>query len=202
MPFDISSVSQAALALGMLLVGFMNCFFGFNLIRMALGLWGVAAGVFVGLYLLPPDAATPTAILIVAVIGGLAGGVAFVMLYLAGAFGIGLAVGYVLALIVMNGLGMSPNLILGGIVAIIFGVVALIMNRLFLVLATAVSGASGMALGITMIFTEDYSLVNLQGGEVLVNVDRAMPAIFWVSWVVLALVGFFVQYRATAKDRD
>lgn len=200
MPIELQTIPFALIALIVMGIGFLNCFFGFRVIRSAFALWGVAAGIYIGLTLMPAGDTTLTTLLIVAVIGGIIGGVIFVILYLIGAVAIGVALGFTLSLVVMRFLGMEPNLIINVIFAMLFGFMALFLNRMFIIISTAFAGASAIVLAGAALFYDQASLLNMESGNAVLEEAQALPPFLWILWILLGLIGMFVQFRMTDDD--
>lgn len=200
MPFDLQSIPFIGIALLVFGIGFLNCFFGFRVIRSAFALWGIVAGIYVGMILIPSADSEITTLLAAAVFGGVVGGVIFVALYLLGAIAIGAALGFTFSLIAMGFMGMETNLFISVIFAIVFAILSLFLNRLFIIGATAFSGASAMALAGAAIFYDQASLLNVNAREEMLDGARALPPIIWIAWILLGFIGTLVQYRMTNDD--
>lgn len=202
MQLDLQAIPFVMLALIVFGIGFLNCFFGFRVIRVALALWGVAAGIYIGLTLVPSGDPELTTLLIAAVIGGVIGGVIFVILYMLGAVAIGIALGYTLSLVFMRFLGIEANLLINVIFALLFGFMAIFLNRMFIIISTSFAGASAMVLAGAAIFYDQASLLDIESGSAVLEEAEALPPFLWLLWILLGLIGMFVQFRTTDKDRD
>ncbi|MCB9456603.1 MAG: DUF4203 domain-containing protein [Anaerolineaceae bacterium] len=178
-------------ALGALLaagIGLLSCFFGFRLFRIILALLGFLLGFSLGLTLSGGDQQV-TAI-IVGIILGIVGAVIFYALYFIGVALSGAVLGAFLAVTLMSALSIDVNAL--GVVLVVVGiilgaVVALAINKLMIILSTALSGAGGVIYGAAYF---------LPGVFLTIGANSVSPTLVGgVAWLILAVAGIVYQYR-------
>ncbi len=201
-----SNDSLLITALAMIVIGAVACLAGYRVIRVLLSLQGFVAGVILGLTLansLPLATDQQTIVrLVLALVGGLIGAALAWLVFLVAVFVSGAAFGVLIASAVATNSGDSTRLVLVVALALLGGVIALIFQRLFIILSTSFGGALVMVSGA-------YRLLNRQAGnlDLLLNPGlllrpyaiQSLGASFLLLLllsVVLGIIGFSVQYRA------
>ena len=176
------------------LFGILNCFFGYRWFRVLLAIWGFFLGGALGMSLVAQGA--PLVILIVGFISAILGAIAITLLFRVAVFLVGAVLGYSLTLALLTTLGVSGNVLLWALLgAAIFGAVALLLNRYFVVIITAFSGASTILTGVTLILTGEQVIEAFRQREALQAAVDNPPALVGVIWLLLALAGIIIQYR-------
>jgi len=180
-------------ALGAILLGVVQCLFGYRIFRVIIGIIGFILGGLLAGYLVYNLTDSQLFGVIAGVVGGLIGlglmaGLYSVGVFLIGAYFGGVAVSALFAL----GGGSAPGWLVV-VLAIIAGVLAVLFQKLMIVLATSFVGAWWAVSGLAAI-----------AGVIEMQSLRAMPlglenaGTGWlIGWFVLGLVGVIVQYRAT-----
>ncbi len=198
---DLGTGGTVLVALLTIAFGLLNCFFGYRIFRILLVLWGLVLGAYTG----GTVAGNLTDgqllwIVIGGVLGAAIGAALMSLLYYVGVFIVGAAGGVVLA----NAIGLTvgidmPDLVVI-IVAVVVGIIALIMQRVVLILATAFTGAWFVVSGVLTLFTgtridpaQLYSDA-AQAGEAVAGVP---PLVLLALWFVLALAGAVTQFAMT-----
>jgi hypothetical protein len=189
--------------IGLLWIGFglLNCFFGYRIFRVLLGIYGFLLGAVVGVIVAGNVAAGQTLWMIVgAIVGGIVGAVLMVFLYFVGVFVVGALAGAILANAIGVMVGVNVPTVVVVIVAIAVGVVALIAQRVVIILATAFSGSWAAVAGGALLFT-GHSLPGLGVLTRLSTWEQAdLPMlILLIAWLVLGIAGALVQFRTTAE---
>lgn len=178
-------------ALGALLavgLGLLSCFFGFRLFRVILALLGFLLGFSLGLALFGGDQQV-TAI-IVGIILGIVGAAIFYALYFIGVALSGAVLGAFLAVTLMSALNIDINAL--GVVLVVVGiilgtVIALAINKLMIILSTALSGAGGVIYGAAYF---------LPGLFLTIRQNSVSPTLVGgIAWLMLAIAGIVYQYR-------
>jgi hypothetical protein len=191
------SVPVAALAV---VLGLVNCFFGYRIFRILLGVYGFLLGAAVGFVLAGVlfEGQGWWVSAVGALAGGLLGAALMAALYYVGVFVVGAVTGAMLAGAVGAALGVALPGIVTIVVAIVVGIAAIFFQRVVIVLATSLAGAWMAVIG-------GYALMAGQPFE-LGDLTR-LPAPWQRSllplaiWLVLAIAGAVVQFRTT-KGRD
>ena len=78
--------------------------------------------------------------------------------------------------------------------ALIFGLLALLANRAFIVVLTAFSGASALITGISLLLDSDR-FTRMFSTRQLDPAFAQAPVLVGVIWLGLAILGIVVQYR-------
>jgi len=197
--FNLSSSAATLVALLSIAFGLLNCFFGYRLFKFMLGVYGFLLGALVGALVAGGVAGGQAWVLIVgAVIGGIVGAALMVLLYLVGVFVVGAVAGMLLANAVGAVLGIDMPTLVVIILAVVVGIVALILQRVVLVLATAFSGAWAVVGGGAALFSGQAVSLNLFSPSGSWLGEGAWLLIVLAAWLLLGIVGAFVQFRTTA----
>jgi hypothetical protein len=180
-------MSNVLVAVIAILLGVVACFYGYPLVRILFALVGLVVGYQIGIQLV----ATDQWILAVA-IGVIVGLVCALLAYPLWSIGVtisGMLLGYALFTnfgTLLN-LGSTGVIIVGIIGAVIMGLLFFIAKDPMIMLATALSGASYMIYGLSLLIPE------------LASPNASL--ILTVAALALGIFGFLVQYR-TFRGRN
>lgn len=187
-----------------MVAGLVSCFLGYRVFRLVLCVVGLVVGGVAGW--VGCEAAFPGARLAVlagAIVAALAGlGIAFLAYYV-GVFLFGAAAATALALIVKVHYAPHSNQLILLAPAAVGGVLALLLRRPLLIIATALGGAWHLTVGAFALLGRGTDLANPQLARVaLENAEtfREMLHREWPMlpvWGVLTLLGAAVQFRTT-----
>ncbi len=203
-PANLASISGEAAVLTALIsiaFGLLNCFFGYRIFRIMLGVYGFFVGAVLGFAFVGTVAAGQTLwLLLGAVVGGLLGAALMVVFYFVGVFLISALAGAVLTDTVGLAFGVDLPLLVIIIVAIVAGIAALFFQRYAIIVATALSGSWAVVGGaFSLISGQELRLrqVFAQAAE-----QRAGLALWIVLllWLALTIAGALVQLRTTTKE--
>src|SRR5262245_21758599 len=170
--------------------GILICFWGYRMLKLTLGIMGGIVGASGGWALGWSLAPGNTVIaLVCAVVGALVGaGVFFVGIVLLRA-----SAGTALAAALFNGLGQQPQPLVVLILAVVFGVIAILVQKFMIVISTAFTGSYLLVAGALQLMT---------GGTVPLWVDPFQPRPSGVLgpgalivWIVIGVAGAAVQFR-------
>jgi len=216
----LTSGIAATVVLGVLVVvGAGMCFFGYPLLRVALGLGGFVLGGAIAAYLAwrftaPPGvvesvasypevaeevlaALDRTAVLVWAVCGGIAGAVLCVLLERVGVFALGGMLGLLLANTTMSSFSLDAYLVAVALLVLIGGVLALLLRRTVLILSTAFNGAAALMFGV-------YALIKELGPSQAIGALRAFGQDTYVliaCTIILGTIGSFIQFLLFSDRR-
>ncbi|MBN1660551.1 MAG: DUF4203 domain-containing protein [Anaerolineae bacterium] len=201
----MSDLTTGGLLVALILIAFglLNCLAGYRIFRLLLGLYGLILGVIVGATIAGNVTDGETVWVIVgAIAGGLVGAALFVLLYFVGVFLVGAAGGVSLVTFLGGMLSMEMPTLVILIVAIAVGIIALIVQRAVLILATAFSGAWLAVSGVAALMTgAEPAWVRLfrraAGGEV-----NDYSLIVLGAWLVLGVLGAVVQFVTTREGAE
>jgi hypothetical protein len=175
--------------------GVLDCFFGYRIFKFTITLWGTVAGMIFGL------AAGQALNLGLAgnvgglVVGGLLGGGLAFLMYVAAVFVAGFLFGWTVGLLLLANLNHMVAVLSGCVLGIIGGILAVKLQRVVLILATALLGAF-RALIALMYFTHriDWMFYLFQKPQQLPALVEGnawlLPAV-----LVLAGVGALAQFE-------
>jgi hypothetical protein len=185
-----------------ILIGLLNCFLGYRIFRIILGIWGfVIGGLLCGgiAFRVLDGAVLPT--IVIGFFGAVLGAVLAVLLYYVGIFMLGAGLGVIVGGIIGSVFNDTVALVLAIVLAIIGGIVAIILQKLMIILSTSFGGSAAVVSGI-------YYLI--EGGNQILRTGRTTrlpPDIvtanlgLLIAWFVLGVAGVVVQYTVTAKDK-
>jgi hypothetical protein len=194
----------------MVVIGAVACFAGYRVFRVLLALQGFIAGVILGLALansiaLPPDQLT-TIRLILALGGGLIGAAVAWLLFVLAVFLSGAAFGVLIGNAIATNTGDPSRLVLILVLALVGGVVALSFQKLFIVLSTAFGGALLAVSGAYRFLTGQGANTDLLMNPGLLlrpNAAQTLGTVYTlllVVGVVLSVIGILVQYRLVYRN--
>ncbi|MCX7012224.1 MAG: TMEM198/TM7SF3 family protein [Candidatus Sumerlaeota bacterium] len=183
-------------------VGVVQCFFGYRVFKLVLALVGfLLGGTLAGAcgYALSDGEA---AIAVIAgVIGGAIGSALMVALFFVGVFVMGALLGYVLGMVLSGVGGSSPEPAVLLSLAVIGGIVAIIFQKLMIILTTSFGGSWMVVTGIAY-FIGRFNPVDPRG--LLQSVGTELYAII-LCWLALGIAGLVLQYRfipLTDKEKE
>ena len=179
--------------------GLIECLFGYRLFKWMLALTGFALGAIAG-----GAAGMQLYGAIGAVIGGLIvgvfGGVMMVVMYFVGVFAMGAMLGALAGLLIAGphaGFAIPAAVVLG----LIGGILAVVLQKLLIVLSTALVGSYLVILAAVHFALGGLDLQRLSNDTTYISdMIRQRPAIL-AFWLGLALVGVIVQYITAPKKR-
>ena len=179
--------------------GILDCFLGYQIFKLTVALWGAVLGACFG-----QAAAVALGLHLAGQIGGLVigallgGGLAF-LLFLAAVFVAGLLFGLTLGMLLFANYNPSVALFAGCGLGLISGFIAIKLQKIILVLATALLG-SFRALLALMFFTH-----RIDWAYYLFQQPRQIPVLIdhnaWLlpATLTLAAAGAFTQFGLTGK---
>jgi uncharacterized protein DUF4203 len=176
--------------------GIISCFFGYRVFRLVLAFLGFFLGAAIGVSLVASNHSLLLSLL-AGLVGGLIGAAALYLLYTIGVFIAGIAFGATIAtafLAVLNA-NTSPLvhiLVIGG-GALVGGILAVMFNRLIIILGTAFGGAASIVYGVALLIPNFAPITNPRPGVM----SESLVAM--VIWLVLAALGAVYQYRESEK---
>ncbi|HEV2208208.1 MAG TPA: DUF4203 domain-containing protein [Verrucomicrobiae bacterium] len=192
---DYAWAGQAS-ALFAIVAGILICFFGYRILKLTLGLVGLIGGGFagweLGMAIFHGNAGLG---LVCALIVGVIGLVLCLWLYLFGVFWIGAAAGTVLAAAFVNGTGHQLQPLVFIVVPVICGLIALVAQKLMIVVWTAFSGSYLLTAGVWPFIGSHQ-----RGPQIWLHPSQHPAASTLgygalIVWIVVALVGIGFQFR-------
>jgi uncharacterized protein DUF4203 len=192
---------QLPAAVVLVLSGAVACFAGYRLFRVVLAIFGFILGAMLASSLM--GITNTSGMLIAALVGGLIGALLFTFAYYVGIglLGAGMAV-FILDAFWKYSQHVDPPAVPIMIASIGGAILAMVLQRYAIILATASSGAWTMIVGImTMV---GYRVTQRPGGNVWILYPfTPAPGQQWlpVAWFVLGVFGAAVQFGLTGRKK-
>jgi len=124
-----------------IIIGAIQCFFGYRLFKFVLGLTGFIVGGVLAASIGYEMSQKEVVALLSGLVGGVIGAALMVALYFVGVFLIGAFLGGVVGVALFATAGINPELAVLLILGVIGGVVALIFQKFMIIVSTAFIGA-------------------------------------------------------------
>jgi hypothetical protein len=189
---NLLGVYGGALALASLVIGAIECFFGYRIFKIILGIVGFVAGAALGAMIAAATSDTEAVVWLAAVVGGLIGAGLAVGLYFIGIFLLGAVVGVLLGYALFAAMNSEPVPVVILILAVIAGIVAVAFQKLMIIGSTAFGGAWSVVSALASFIAP----VNPLNPQTLARLNRGLLAGVVVGWLALGIAGAVVQYKA------
>jgi hypothetical protein len=195
---------QLPAAVVLVLSGLLACFAGYRLFRVVLAVYGFILGAAIASSIMGPGEGT--AMIVGAVVGGLAGALLLNLAYFVGVALIGAAGGALL----LHGFWArfatgDPHVGLVVVCAILGAVIATNLQRWVIILATASGGAWTLIVGASALMGDRAAKVAAATRDVWVLYPMNLePGRRWLIavWLLIAIAGVVVQARSKGKVRS
>lgn len=186
--------------LGILVVGVIQCFFGYRIFKFTLRLIGfLLSGALAGTYVYAISQEVWQS-LMAGLLGGLIGAFLMVTFYFVGIFLIGAFLGGVLGTVFSAGIQSNPEPVTLLILAIIMGAITLKFQKFMIIVSTGFGGAWIVVTGIANFTTGEINFTNL---EQLFRSQAGNIYVMILFWLALGVTGVIVQYKsAPTKQTD
>ena len=181
-----------------LVAGLLTCFWGYRILKITLGItgfiFGIAAGSSFGLSVAPGNDAVA---LICGLVAGVIGAALCVWLFFLGVFLLGASSGAIVGAAICSAAAIQPQPIILIVVSIVFGLIALALQKFMIILSTAFGGSYLITAGILHFITGAQTasppwLSHLQPGSAGLLGYAALA-----FWIILGVCGVSVQYHGT-----
>ena len=161
-----------------LIIGAIECFAGFKIMKAMMAIWGFFVGAMVGVVIGVVSDNTIIGVVVVVLLGGILAVLSY-KLYKAGIFILTAFLSAVAAYII------SESLWVSAVLAVVVGVLAILFIKPVVIGTTAISGAG----------------IILSSAYIMMAMDlKANPVIAVVLWILLAVTGVAVQYITTQRQ--
>jgi hypothetical protein len=184
-------------------VGILICFLGYRLLKVTLAVVGLIAGAAggwaVGLSLAPGNNGIA---LVCAIIGGVICAVLCIWLFFLGIFLLGASAGAIVATALFHAAGNQPQPILVLLLAIVFGVIALVMQKFMIIVSTAFIGSYLITAGIVHLLTGAKDVSALWFDHLQPGSAGILGYVALVFWLVVGLAGGSFQYRGRRRREE
>jgi hypothetical protein len=184
-------------ALAAIAIGLLQCFAGYRIFRVVLGITGFVLGAVLAGYLIFTWTDSQLFAVIAGVIGGLIGAFLLGGLYIIGFFVLGAIFGGVATSALFSLAGSTAPVWLVVVLALVCGILAVVLQKLMIVIATAFGGSWWAMSGIASL-TGAIEMQQLK----LAPLGLQEAGTGWlVAWLVLGIAGMIVQYRRYRSRR-
>jgi len=177
-------------------VGLLSCFLGYRLVKLTLALIGFIAGVgggwTAGLALAPNNDVIALAC---ALVVGVLCAILCVWLFFLGIFILGASAGAVIAAAALNAAGHPAQPVPVLVLAAIFGVIALLLQKFMIIVSTAFSGSYLVTAALVHLLTGVQKAPPLWFAPTSGNSANALGYVALGAWLLLGLAGTSFQYR-------
>lgn len=181
-----------------ILFGLIQCFFGYRIFKLILGVLGFFLGLAIGGSAGMALAQDQSGLIIGALLGGIIGAGLLVALYFLGIFVLGALLGALLCGAVMAGSGTQPEglVVIGA--AIAGGIVALVLQRFIIIFSTAFAGAWSVVFGVMHFFIPGFDIRNL---DLYLQSRSHQFFIGLAGALALGIAGMAVQYKTVPPPK-
>lgn len=207
MEFDVGALGFIG-SLASVLVGILYCFFGYRVFKLVLGISGFLLGASIaGTIVYNTFDGNIPMVVVVGLVGGVVGAVVMVFLYFVGVFVLGAWAGGMLALALPLGEESPLRLFAVLALAIIGGVIALLLQKLMIILSTSLTGSWGIVsgalhfLGVGGGETGGGRLMLFPDSDMLRSVGMHGYGVL-IAWLVVGVIGVAVQYSVTGRAKE
>lgn len=197
----IQTLSDSAVIL-YLVAGLLSCFLGYKILRGVLSLWGLVLGFTLSYQFFEMQGQpNPQAQLIVSIVLGIFLAVIAYKLVKFAMFILGALAGYMISSMLISS-GIIPNNILYQIgIAVAGGFLTAVLQRPFLILATAGGGAWLTALAISPTMGESFDITKFwMNPNIFQEFQVSLGGLFGV-WVGLTLLGTLIQFKVSKPKK-
>ena len=179
--------------------GALNCFYGYKIFKIVLGIVGFITGGLAAAGVAMAATKEPGIALLAGLIGGAIGAVLMVALYFLGVFVLGALVGGLLGAVAAASLGLQGEsaLLVVGVLGLLGGVLAVVFQKLMIIISTAFSGSWSMVSGAAY-FLVDLNPLAVAQNPALLQMMGVKLYLLGAAWLVLGILGVLVQYMVTA----
>jgi hypothetical protein len=140
--------------------------------------------------------------LICAIIVGLIGATLCVWLFFFGIFLLGAAAGAIVAMALFDAAGNQPQTLLVLVCAVVFGIIALVMQKLMIIASTAFSGSYLIVAGSMRLLTGASNGELLWFNRLQPRSPNTIGYVALAVWIVLGLGGLSFQYRGSNRREE
>lgn len=183
----------------MVLLGAVQCFLGYRIFKVILGLTGFFIGGLLAGSAGYDVSQQELVALLAGLVGGIIGAAVLVGLYFVGVFVIGAFLGGILGGALCAVVGTSPEPLVLLILAILTGVVALFFQKFMIIMSTGFGGAWSVVTGIAYFTTGAIDPTRL---ESIFRASSVQMYVILLCWILLGLAGVMVQYKSAPAEKE
>lgn len=181
-------------------IGLIECFFGYRILRFLLGVLGFIAGaVIFGSMGYELSGGSELISIAAGIAGGLAGAFITYTLYIVGVFAIGAALGFMTASYVFGIMNTDPMTIVLIASAALGGILAAVLQKPMLIIATAFGGSYAAVASISYLILRNFDPLDPEFLNTLGEDQLYRMAIIWFG---LGVFGFVVQLMTLPRKEE
>jgi len=140
--------------------------------------------------------------LVCAVLGAVVGAVLCIWLFFLGIFLLGASAGTAVATAVFNAMGHQPEPLVVLIVAVVFGLIAIVVQKFMIVISTAFSGSYLLVAGILQLLTGGPNTAPLWLNPLQPGPTGVLGLGALIFWVVVGVAGAAFQFRDRRRREE
>ena len=179
-----------------LLLGSIQCFFGYRLFKMVIGFVGFILGAVLAIAIINTFFPEKITVLVSGVLGGIMGTVMVLMLYHVGIFVIGAILGGIVGSFICALAGMSSAMWIIAVASIAAGLLALVVQKYMIIAATAYGGAWLLVTAFACFATGAKNIADI---ESILQASGNLLYIILPCWIMIGMCGWMVQLEHLKK---
>lgn len=190
-------------ALLSIFIGILSCFWGYRIFKIILGIIGFILGAYlagsVGIYFTHHIGLVT---IIAAIVGGIIGASLIASLYYVGIFILGAVGGWLLGVMITGAAGHQIHLVLLIVIAIACGILAVIFQKLIIIVSTASYGSWNIVSGLFAFFGGGFTTIRVfRYPAILLNYGGSSYYLILLFWLLLTIAGVIFQYRFAGRKK-
>ncbi len=193
---------QVPASIVLLAGGVVACFAGYRLFKTVLGIYGFILGALIGSSMMA--ASNTWALIAGAIGGGVAGAVILIAAYFFAVALVGAGVGALIVNLAWKPFGGDPHWIAVVACAALGALAAMKFQRHVIIAATSFAGGWTMLVGGAALVLKPASRAASAGGDVWMVYPNTPPAgstWVYVAWIVVSLIGMYVQLHTSGSRK-
>jgi hypothetical protein len=198
----LPSVYGIPAALALVIGGTVSCFAGYRLFRFVLAIYGFILGAMLASSMM--GANSTGAMVVAAIVGGIAGALVLTLAYFVGIALVGAGLGALVAHALWQSFGTGdPPAIAVILLAVAGSIGAMLLQRYVIIVATSFGGAWTLMVGLFAMTGDRRAARAAASGDVWILYPTTLPGQRWVPivWVVVGVIGMAVQLGITGKQK-
>lgn len=196
---ELTPETLSTIAVFLILFGAVNCFFGKRIFKVMLGIWGfLIVGGIAGTVAFGMSEGNTTTVIAAGVVGGIVGCLVMLLIYKVGLFILGAGLGVLVGMAISTATGNPPQPAVFLVLTIAGGILAIIFEKLMIVINTSFGGAYSVVIGISYFLTGNFP----RPAELTETPSQYIYTAVGI-WILLGLFGIATQYHLLGdKEED